>query len=111
MAPALPKCQNLEKLDLCIKLTGTSLTYDSNTMGLLSSVLASLPRLSDLDLTGNHRIQDEGFLHVAPGLNSSAVNYAFCRRLRGCAGLTSDGRSMALLTLVCGLMVPVRPYE
>ena len=93
MATALQKCQHLEKLDLW----DIGLTCDSHTMLTLSSVLASLPRLGVLDLSGN-RIQDEGFIHLTPGLQQ-------CSQLRilwlvDC-GLTSDGPSMALLTLVC----------
>ena len=42
MAPAMQKCQHLEKLDLC----SIGLTCDSHTMLTLLSVLASLPRLS-----------------------------------------------------------------
>ena len=92
MAPALQKCQHLLKLDLW----DIGLTCDSNTMLVLSSVLASLPRLSHLDLGGN-RIQDEGFIHLAPGLQQCSQLHFL--RLSRC-GLTSDGRSMALLTSV-----------
>ena len=92
LAPALRKCQHLEKLDLW----NIGLTCDSHTVLTLSSVLASLPRLSHLNLSGN-RFQDEGFIHLTPSLQQ-------CSQLRilwlvDC-GLTSDGPSMALLTLV-----------
>ena len=62
----------------------------------LSSVLASLPRLSFLSL-GNNRIQDEGFIHLTPGLQQCSQLRIL--RLTDC-GLTSDGPSMALLALV-----------
>ena len=93
LAPALQKCQHLEKLDLC----KIGLTCDSHTMFILSSVLASLPRPSALNLSDN-RIQDEGFINLTPGLQQ-------CSQLRilwlADCGLTSDGPSMALLALVC----------
>ena len=92
LAPALQKCQHLEKLDLC----NIGLTCVSHTMLTLSSVLASLPRLSHLNLSRN-RIQDEGFIHLTPGLQQcSQLRFLW---LHDC-GLTSDGPSMALLALV-----------
>ena len=92
MAPALPKCQHLLKLDL----RDIGLTCDSNTMLVLSSVLASLTRLSYLNL-GFNRIQDEGFIHLTPGLQQCSQ---LCTLGLADCGLTSDGRSMAMLTSV-----------
>ena len=92
MAPELQKCQHLEELGLW----DIGLTCGSETMLTLSSVLASLPRLSYLDL-GDYPIQDEGSIHLAPGLQQ-------CSQLRTLllvnCGLTSDGPSVALLTSV-----------
>ena len=92
IAPALHKCQHLEKLDL----QANCLQWDVYTTCLLSSALASLPRLSDLDL-GDNLIQDGGFLFLASGLQQ-------CSRLRilslANCDLTDVGLSMALLTLV-----------
>ena len=92
MAPTLPKCQHLLTLDLW----DIGLTCDCNTMLVLSSVLASLPRLSCLNL-GCNRVQDDGFMYLAPGLQQCSQLRIL--RLSGC-GLTSDGRSMAMLTSV-----------
>ena len=92
VAPALQKCQHLEKVDL----GHIGLTCGSNTMLVLSSLLASQLWLRYLNLGGN-RILDEGFMHLAPGLQQCC--HLRSLRLSSC-GLTSDGPSVALMTLV-----------
>ena len=92
LAPALQTCKHLKKLHL----QKTGLAGPSASLSLLSAALADLPQLRDLDLGWND-IRDEGFVLLAPGLQQCTRLHTL--RLVGC-GLTSDGRTVALLTMV-----------
>ena len=92
LAPALHKCMLVEVLDLAtIGLTG-----ESKTMACLSSLLSGLSQLSYLSLSFN-RIQNNGFTHLAHGLQQ--CSYLRVLQLNYC-GLTGEGPTIAMLTLV-----------
>ena len=91
--PALQNCKDMEKISL--KGVGLSCYNDPKIMSTLGEMLASLPKLIELDLSGR-RLSDSGFLHLAPALQQ-------CSRLK-CLMLMdsklSSSRSMALLVSV-----------
>ena len=95
VGPALQTCTRMSKLDLA----NIGLTCDSRSMLALAAVLVCMPQLSELRLVGN-KIQDEGFLQVAPAVQRCCLLRSLS--LNHCQ-LASSGSSMPLLAslLLC----------